>query len=425
MTDPNAPYINGNPSTGTMGSIPPAASIENPQREIVNFITDARLTPTDADLHQLGEAVQSNGVVYCDDEGTLNQIVITIAPAPAALIKGMVFIVKSPISNTGPSTLKVNSLAPVPIVRSTDQAQLDLGDIAANALLAYGYDGANFQMVWTQRQPGAPIYLVAPRTYYVNGSTGSDAFDGQAAAVGGGHGPYQTIQKACDQIGLYNMNKFSITINVANGSYAQFTVPQINGAGQIFINGNSSNPAAVLVSGTTQSAILCEAGGYCFIDGFKVTNSHAETPGDWMCGVFVVGAGTYCLLNNMEFGGCIGPQIGVQGNANFGNINPGCSWTISGSGADFLRCFNASAGSNADGGPHLSIVTGANYTGAFIHAAFAGNTIMVFTSISGAGNVSGTRYAASENSTISTGGAGVNYYPGTVAGVLSTGGQYS
>ena len=48
--DPNAPYINGNPTTGTMGSIPPAASIENPQREIVNFITDSGLTPTDADL---------------------------------------------------------------------------------------------------------------------------------------------------------------------------------------------------------------------------------------------------------------------------------------------------------------------------------------------------------------------------------------
>jgi hypothetical protein len=38
ITDPDAPYINGNPSTGTMGSIPPAPSIEHPQREIVNVI---------------------------------------------------------------------------------------------------------------------------------------------------------------------------------------------------------------------------------------------------------------------------------------------------------------------------------------------------------------------------------------------------
>ena len=30
ISDPNAAYINGNPTTGTMGSIPPAASIEYP-----------------------------------------------------------------------------------------------------------------------------------------------------------------------------------------------------------------------------------------------------------------------------------------------------------------------------------------------------------------------------------------------------------
>ena len=46
VSDPNAPYINGNPTTGTMGSIPPAASIEYPQREIVNVISNGGLTPT-------------------------------------------------------------------------------------------------------------------------------------------------------------------------------------------------------------------------------------------------------------------------------------------------------------------------------------------------------------------------------------------
>jgi hypothetical protein len=37
-SDNDASYVNGNPSTGTMGSIPPAASIEHPQREIVKVI---------------------------------------------------------------------------------------------------------------------------------------------------------------------------------------------------------------------------------------------------------------------------------------------------------------------------------------------------------------------------------------------------
>ena len=63
VSDPNAPYINGNPSTGTMGSIPPAASIEYPQRELVNLISDAGITPTAQKditaLMQLQESVDS------------------------------------------------------------------------------------------------------------------------------------------------------------------------------------------------------------------------------------------------------------------------------------------------------------------------------------------------------------------------------
>src|ERR1035437_10819759 len=40
-SSPNAGYVNGNPATGTPGSIPPAPSIELPQREIVAVINYA------------------------------------------------------------------------------------------------------------------------------------------------------------------------------------------------------------------------------------------------------------------------------------------------------------------------------------------------------------------------------------------------
>ena len=77
VSDPNAGYINGNPSTGTMGSIPPAASIEYPQREIVNLISDAgAVVPADTDLHgnwqRVSKAVAINfgvdiGIANIDD----------------------------------------------------------------------------------------------------------------------------------------------------------------------------------------------------------------------------------------------------------------------------------------------------------------------------------------------------------------------
>jgi hypothetical protein len=69
VSDPNAPYQNGNPSTGTMGSIPPAWSIEHDQREIVNVIQYAAdhglidfnnaicQNPSELDLQQLLKAI--------------------------------------------------------------------------------------------------------------------------------------------------------------------------------------------------------------------------------------------------------------------------------------------------------------------------------------------------------------------------------
>lgn len=51
------PYTNGNPSTGTKGSIPPAEAIEYPQREIVEVINYAGMTPSNADLTQLRKAI--------------------------------------------------------------------------------------------------------------------------------------------------------------------------------------------------------------------------------------------------------------------------------------------------------------------------------------------------------------------------------
>src|SRR4051812_33056939 len=94
-TDPEAtygsqPYVNGNPSTGQMGSIPPAASIEYPQREIANLITDANLAaPSNSDLHQLAKAVQSGLLNSKDDSGTANAYSVTLVPAPTAYFKYM------------------------------------------------------------------------------------------------------------------------------------------------------------------------------------------------------------------------------------------------------------------------------------------------------------------------------------------------
>jgi hypothetical protein len=52
-------YINGNPVTGTEGSIPPATAFDEAQVEIVTVIANAGLVPTHSDLTQLWQALMA------------------------------------------------------------------------------------------------------------------------------------------------------------------------------------------------------------------------------------------------------------------------------------------------------------------------------------------------------------------------------
>ena len=57
--DPDASYVNGNPSTGAEGSIPPFESVEHTMRELVHLIEDAGLTPDHEDLEQVRKAIKA------------------------------------------------------------------------------------------------------------------------------------------------------------------------------------------------------------------------------------------------------------------------------------------------------------------------------------------------------------------------------
>ncbi|WP_158812073.1 hypothetical protein [Beijerinckia sp. L45] len=57
VEDTTAVWTNGTPATGTQGSFPPYQLCTNPQDEILNVIAAAGITPSDADLSQLYEAI--------------------------------------------------------------------------------------------------------------------------------------------------------------------------------------------------------------------------------------------------------------------------------------------------------------------------------------------------------------------------------
>jgi len=152
VTDPNAPYINGDPSIGRMGSIPPAAAFEQPMREIVNMITLSGGTPTDADLQQLAKAVQSQRVNYATDVGTQNAMVVACTPpwpASTAYPPGFMVRVKvlhANISDVSHTTYTLDAGGgPFPVVRP-DGSFPQTGDCPAGAIIEYISDGTRFQI---------------------------------------------------------------------------------------------------------------------------------------------------------------------------------------------------------------------------------------------------------------------------------------
>lgn len=59
IVDENASYIDGDPSIGQKGSVPRAAAIEHPLREIVHVIDYAGLDSSGTDLEQLRKAIEA------------------------------------------------------------------------------------------------------------------------------------------------------------------------------------------------------------------------------------------------------------------------------------------------------------------------------------------------------------------------------
>lgn len=142
--DPNAPYVDKNVPGAVRGSAVPAAAIEMPQREIVDFITKAGLTPTDDDL-QLARAVQAGKVNYAVAGGTGTAVTATLSPAPDQYREGMRVFLKLAATITGACTLSLNGLGAKNITRA-DLTPTKSGDGLAEEVIELIYDGVQFQI---------------------------------------------------------------------------------------------------------------------------------------------------------------------------------------------------------------------------------------------------------------------------------------
>ena len=89
--------------------------------------------------------IQDSEVVYVADTGTADVYAIALSPAITAYVTGNLFWFKAANTNTGASTINVNSVGAKSIVRTVN-AVLVAGDIQANGIYGVIYDGTNFQL---------------------------------------------------------------------------------------------------------------------------------------------------------------------------------------------------------------------------------------------------------------------------------------
>lgn len=253
--------------------------------------------------------------------------------------------------------------------------------------------------------------LTANRTYYVR-TDGSDTNTGLANTAGGA---FLTIQKAIDVAASLDLGIYSVTINVADGTYTGAISPKsYPGQGPISVVGNTTTPANVLVSVTSNFPIYADyvRGPYVF-NGMKIV---AVTGG--YNSVLAVGVPTFIKLSNIDFGAsgnyhvrsAFGAQVLLNTNYTISGAATG-HWQVDQGG--ILQC--ASRTITLTGTPAFS--------GSFANATQLG--MMIVNGNTFSGSATGPRYSATVNGIIETNGGGAGYLPGDSAGSTATQGLYN
>ncbi|MEW6121659.1 MAG: hypothetical protein AB1698_03540 [Pseudomonadota bacterium] len=147
--DPNASYVDRNTPGAIRGSVPPAAAIEDPQRELALLIEKSGFVPTDADLTQVLLAVRAQRLNWTTPAGSANALTVTLDPAPASLaaLVGVPIRLKIATTNTSAATLSVNGLTATSIVRPSG-VTLQAGDLVAGGIVTVVYDGTVFRTLF-------------------------------------------------------------------------------------------------------------------------------------------------------------------------------------------------------------------------------------------------------------------------------------
>ena len=278
-------------------------------------------------------------------------------------------------------------------------------------LITLAYLQANSRQVLS----GNTIYHVATPASGGSDTTG----DGSAA------NPWATIQYAVTWVQSHvDLGGFTATIEVANGTY---TDPILlagapmgtTGPGQIVIQGNSRGQHRGLVPCIGDDCLDVQAGSSIWIKDITLQSTASGGSGGDALGASYGGE---LLMSNCNFAACSGNHMYAAAG---GSIIVMGNYDISGG----AQCHAQAAtegyiemSSYPDRHVAGTLSGNPNFSGGFVVAG--AGSISAANNDYGTGSATGPRYDAHLNGVIFTNNHGASYFPGSVAGSVSTGGQY-
>ncbi|MFK0336770.1 hypothetical protein ACIQT7_05870 [Agrobacterium deltaense] len=413
-TDPDASYVDKDVPGAVRGSAVPAPAIEDTQREIVDVIIKSGIAPGNA--KQLAQAIQSGGLNYTIAAGTPNALTASFAQ-PVTRVAGMVLRVRITADNTGPATLNgVGIKWPIPI-----NADVGPGDLKTGDIVTFIDDGLYYRLVPTAAMLDGRYSKLTPppaTTFYVVGPTGSDSNTGLAATAAQG---FATIAGAIATLNSRYSTLARITLVVSAGTFGGFSVEagnirswRIVGAGVTNTIVDASSTAVnggrgMLISGT--DVIVQNIGWKAYFECVGVSPQGGALE--------ISSANNFEMASASSYGiNAAGGQIDVYGNVKFSG--PG------------IACIAATRGSIrlgfTDGVTTRNVAfdctAGPTVSAGNVMASDSGSIIAFPSAVFQNGPPNGKKYEARLNGTINTQGSGVNFFAGTLAGAVATGGQY-
>ena len=171
---------------------------------------------------------------------------------------------------------------------------------------------------------------------------------------------------------------------------------------------------------TAFTRALAFSGGVFNVQGFRLSSTNVNGFHGIVAQISLV------TIGHLQFGPCTGAHISSQ--------NGGSILLLA---TPFIIETGATAGAHVFAGnggfmtiiqsplsPPSLVVNGAVSIANFVNALNRGEIDLEYSSMTGAGSVTGARYSVSGNAIIDSFGSGTTYFPGTVGGTAATGGQY-